>query len=236
MKFFLVCFLLGLKFCAAQTFTYPKFINQGNNLADLTPKNWKIIDTVYGDLNSDNVDDLAFVIEYHLPITENRAYGNNDTDLIKEFQKPRVLVIYFKDKRSGNYKFALQNNNFILRASEGGSMGDPLKKINISNQNLHLSFEGGSNWRWKLDYQFNYRNKEWNLVGANNIYYNVGSGEMTERKYNFLERKMHLVIGNIFNRNIVNNKTEENLYFSNFRTFNTFKKPWTWEISKDNFL
>lgn len=236
MKYFFVCFFFGLKICSAQTFSYPKFTKQGSQIAALIPQNWKIIDTAYGDLNNDTFEDVAIVVEYHLPITENRAYGDNETEIIKEFQKPRVLVVYFKNKQAGNYVFALQNNNFILRNKEGGNMGDPFKKINIEHQNLKLSFEGGNNWRWKLNYEFKYRDKEWNLVGANNIYYHSGSGEMTEKKYNFVDRKVHLVIGNIFNRNAGNNQTEEILYFREVKTFNTFKKPWTWEITKDNFL
>lgn len=236
MRYLFVFFFLGLKFCIAQTFSYPKFIKQGTKLEALVPQNWKIIDTAYGDLNNDEADDLAVVIEYYLPIAENRAYGDNETEIIKEFQKPRILAIYFKNKQSGNYVFALQNNNFILRAKEGGGMGDPRKKITITNQYLQLSFEGGNNWRWKLDYKFKYRNKEWNLIGANNTYYNIGSGEMTEKKYNFIDRKVSMITGNIFNRNAGNNRTEEILYFRDLRTFSTFKKPWTWEITKDNFL
>lgn len=227
---------MGLKFCAAQTFSYPKFAKQGKSLEALIPKSWKIIDTAYGDLNNDQTNDLAFIVEYHLPVAENRAYGDNEMELIKEFQKPRVMVIYFKNRQTGNYMFALQNNNFILRANEGGNMGDPFKSIDISSQNLRLSFEGGNNWRWKLDYEFNYRNKDWNLILANNTYYHINSGEMTEKKYNFLDRRAYLITGNIFNRNAANSHTEEILYFSDLRTFNTFKKPWTWEITKDNFL
>jgi hypothetical protein len=235
MRYLFLCFFMGVKLCAAQTFSYPKFVKQGKSLEALVPQSWKIIDTAYGDLNNDQTTDLAFIVEYHLPIAENRAYGDGEMELIKEFQKPRVLAIYFKNK-SGNYVFALQNNHFILRANEGGTMGDPFKSINISSQNIKLSFEGGNNWRWKLDYEFNYRNKDWNLITANNTYYHINSGEMTEKKYNFLDRRTYLITGNIFNRNAGNSHTEEILYFSDLRTFNTFKKPWTWEITKDNFL
>jgi hypothetical protein len=236
MRFLLVFFFLSVKFCSAQTFQYPKFAKQGVSLDVLVPQNWKIIDTAYGDLNYDKLEDLALVVEYFLPVTESRAYGDNEMELIKEFQKPRVLVIYFKSKQTGNYVFASQNNNFILRANEGGSMGDPLKNITISNQSLRLSFEGGNNWRWKLDYEFRYHDKDWDLIRTNNIYYHSVSGEMTEKKYNFVDRKVSFISGNMFNRISLNNQTEENLYFSNLRTFATFKKPWTWEITKDNFL
>ncbi len=236
MRYLFTLLFIGSKICYAQTFVYPKFTKQGNDIADLAPKNWKIIDTAFGDLNNDELSDLAFVIEYHLPISENRAYGDNDTELIKEFQQPRVLAIYFKDKRSGKYTFALQNNNFILRDKEGGGMGDPLRSIEIDNQNLKLAFEGGNSWRWKLDYEFKFQHKEWNLIAAKNVYYHSASGEMTEKKYDFINRKVQIASGNIFNRSAGNHKTEEILYFSSLRTMNTFKKPWTWEITKDNFL
>jgi hypothetical protein len=236
MRYLFIIFFLGIEICAAQTFSYPKFAKQGSSIATLVPQNWKVIDTASGDLNNDKAADLALVLEYFLPIAENRAYGDNETELIKEFQKPRVLAIYFKNKESGHYVFVMQNNNFILRANEGGSMGDPLKHISITNQNLTLSFEGGNTWRWKLDYDFKYTNSAWNLIGARNLYYDSGSGEMTEKKYNFIDRKVNLVKGNIFNRNTHHIQTEEVLYFRDLRTFATFKKPWTWEITKDNFL
>ncbi len=236
MRYLLILFFIGIKVCSAQTFTYPKFAKQGNDISDFAPNGWKIIDTAYGDLNNDSLKDLAFIVEYRLPVSETRAYGDNDTELIKEFQRPRVLAIYFKNKSSGKYVFSSQNNNFILRANEGGGMGDPLKGIDIHNQNLHLSFEGGNQWRWKLNYEFQFQNKEWGLIAANTIYYHHVSGEMTEKKYNFLERRVSKVIGNIFNRTAGNTETKEILYFTGLKTFHTFKKPWTWEITKDNFL
>ncbi|MES2418569.1 MAG: hypothetical protein V4541_10320 [Bacteroidota bacterium] len=236
MKYLFLLFIFSQQIAAAQTFSYPKLNKQGIDLSDLVPQNWKAIATAYGDLNNDLTEDMAIVLEYNLPITENRAYGDNETALIKEFQKPRVLAIYIKNKTTGNYTFLTQNNHFILRAQEGGAMGDPFKNISIKNNNLQLAFEGGSNWRWKLNYEFKYQNKDWNLIAANNIYYNIESGEMTEKHYDFLARKVYLTTGSLFNRNAANRVSEEILYFSSLRTFATFKKPWTWEITKDNFL
>ena len=234
MKYLILFFLMSWQISIAQTFSYPKLNKQEKDLQSLIPKNWKIIDTAFGDLNNDKTEDLALVLEYYLPITENRAYGDNDTELIKEFQRPRILAIYFK--KLDKYTFVIQNNNFILRSEEGGTMGDPFKNINIANHNLYLAFEGGSNWRWKLNYEFKFQNNDWNLISANNMYYNSDSGEMTEKKYNFIERKVYLTTGNLFNRAAANQVGEEIIYFSGLRTFSTFKKPWTWEITKDNFL
>ncbi|MFA6277576.1 MAG: hypothetical protein WC622_12545 [Pedobacter sp.] len=215
---------------------YPKLSAQGNEINSLTPTNWNVIDTAFGDLNNDKLEDLVLVLEFNNPIIEKRAYGDGETELIKEFQKPRILAVYFKDQRSGKYKFALQNNNFILRSQEGGELGEPFKNLTIQNNCLNLAFEGGSNWRWKLNYQFKYQNKDWVLTQANNIYYNIISGEMTDKLYDFSNRKMKLTTGNIFARNNANEVSEETLNFPQLRTLNNFKKPWTWEITKDNFL
>lgn len=217
-----------------QQFTYPKIKLKGKTLSDLNMNNWKVIDTAYGDLNRDKTADLALIFEYDNKIKEMRAYGNNETEIIEEFQRPRILAIYFKF--SDGYKLALQNNDFILRAEEGGSIGDPLKNIQIKNNTLGLAFAGGSNWRWNLDYEFEYQQKQWLLIDAKNRYYHNDSGEMTENSYDFTNKKLTKVSGNLYNRNQSNIKELLDLKIKQNPTLSTLKKPWTWEILPDNFL
>lgn len=231
---FILCFCM--QFVKAQSFNYPKLQAQGKAINNFIPENWKAIDTAYGDLNNDLAEDMVLVLEYNHAITEKRAYGDNDTEVIKEFQKPRIMAIFFKNKRLGNYQLVLQNNNFILRSEEGGAMGEPFKNLSIKNNTLNLLFEGGGDWRWKLAYEFKYQNKQWALIKANNTYYNASSGEMTDKTYDFIDRRLKQVDGNLFTRTAGNVVSEEILYFTELRTLNDFKKPWTWEITKDNFL
>lgn len=219
----------------AQTFRFPKLLTQSGNMENFIPKNWKIIDSASGDLNKDKLVDVALIIEYKDSISESRAYGKYEIELIKEIQQPRILVVLFKNK-SGGYKLAVQNNDFILRSEEGGKIGDPLKDLYIKDHKLTIAFEGGSQWRWKLNYAFEYQQKEWNLVTANNIYYNKDSGEMVDKRYDFEERIIKTTIGSIFNRNILNYKEEDIFVFGSPRTLNDFKKPWTWEVTADNYL
>ncbi|MEE1943922.1 hypothetical protein VRU48_02305 [Pedobacter sp. KR3-3] len=226
------CFQLA----TAQTFSYPKLATQGKTIGTFVPNNWKAIDTAYGDLNNDGLEDMALVLEYNFPVTERRAYGDSETELIKEFQKPRILAIFFKQKPSNGYQLVLQNNNFILRSEEGGALGEPFKELSIKNNTLNLLFEGGNDWRWKLAYEFKYQHKQWALIKANNTYYNITSGEISDKTYDFIDRRLKQVDGNLFSRNAANIISEEILYFTDLRTLNDFKKPWTWEITKDNFL
>ncbi len=217
-------------------FTFPKLPPQTDKIENIIPKNWKLIDSAKGDLNNDQQVDLVLILEYQTPITETRAYGNQEIELIREFQKPRMMAIYFKNRQNNKYKLALQNQDFILRSEEGGKLGDPLKDIRIDNNKLTLSFEGGGDWRWKLNYGFQFQGKNWILVNANNIYYNKDSGDMIDKQYDFIDRKITTVIGSIFKRNISNYSSEDILVFTQPRTFDDLKKPWTWEVTQDNYL
>jgi len=238
MKIF--CFyilILVAQFSFAQkSFQFPKIKTQGSSVAQLTPGNWTVIDTAYGDLNHDSSEDLALVFEYNKPVDETRVYGDNTTNIIKETQKPRILAIFFKDKSNETYRLSTQNNDFILRSEEGGKLGDPLQQIAIKDQQLYLRFRGGSEWRWELGYTFKFENKDWFLTNAINLYYNNTNGDMTERIYNFKDRELYTTYGNLYRRDIANHKTSEVLFFSQLRTFKTFKKPWAWEIMPNVYL
>lgn len=236
MKYILIFLLISSKMSFAQQFSYPILPKQAKNLQIIIPSKWKVIASTYGDLNQDQTEDIAMILEYNLPITENRAYGDNDTELIKEFQRPRVLAVYFKDSKTNKYIFEMQNNNFILRENEGGEIKEPFKKLKIEDNSLKLAFEGGGLWRWILTYEFKYLNKAWALINANNTSFNPISGELKANQYDFLERKIKFTNGNLFARDVANEEREENLYFSQLKTLSNFKKPWTWEITTNNYL
>ena len=229
----MLCVQIGF---AQKTFIFPKIKAQGASAEQFTPVNWTVIDQVYGDLNNDASDDLAVVFEFNKTIDETRVYGDNNTDIIKETQKPRILAIFFKNKSTGVYSLSTQNNDFILRSEEGGKLGDPLQQIAIKDQQLYLRFQGGSEWRWELGYTFKFENKDWFLTSAINLYFNQNSGDMTERVYDFKTRELFTTVGNLHRRDIANRKTSEVLYFSQLRTFKTFKKPWAWEIMPNVYL
>ena len=219
---------------SAQAFKYPTLNPQGRSIKSLLPPQWKVIDSVYGDLNNDNLEDLALIIEFYAAVKENRAYGDNTTELITEVQKPRILAVYFRSGR--NYKLATQNNNFVLRSEEGGVMGDPLRPLSINGNKLHLAFEGGGNWRWKLHYTFKYLNRDWQLTNANNYAYHTASGEINDKRYDFLARKRIVITGLAGNDDSANKAIEQPITVKGIRTLTNFKKPWTWELGPDEYL
>lgn len=230
---FLFYFEVGF---AQKAFVFPKIKSLVNSDEQAVPANWKIINKASGDLNADGIDDMALILEYKDKIEEHRTYGDNHSDIIKENQKPRILALFFKNKSTNNYQLSAQNNDFILRAEEGGRLGDPFLGIEIKDQKLYLRFQGGAEWRWELGYTFKFLKNDWYLTNAINLYYNNNTGSMTERNYNFEIRELINTYGNIYRRDISNYSNSEVLYFSQMRTFKSFKKPWAWEIMPNVYL
>ena len=218
----------------AQTFKYPVLIPQGKTIKSLSPAQWKAVDSVYGDLNNDGTADMAVIFEFYAAVKENRAYGDNTTERITEIQRPRILGIYFKSGKI--YRLNTQNNHFILRSEEGGLMGDPLRPMGINSNKLTIAFEGGGNWRWKLNYSFKYLNKTWLLTNANNYTYHGRSGEMNDKQYDFVKRTRKTVTGKIKSENGDQIATEQEFPLKTMRSFSNFRKPWTWEIGPDEYL
>lgn len=229
-------FLLFHTALFAQPFKFPVLPEYGKSVTSMVPQNWKIIDSVSGDLNNDNIKDIALVLEFYRPVKENRAYGDNDTEIITEVQKPRILAIYFRRSATGSYRISTQNNHFMLRAEEGGEMGDPMRPISIEANNLILSFEGGGHWRWKLNYSFKYQDKNWLLTKANNYAYQQESGETNDKQYDFVNSKKKVVSSSINNGTLASETFEQPLNIKTLRTFDSFKKPWTWELVPNEFL
>ncbi|MEJ2882037.1 hypothetical protein [Pedobacter sp. GR22-6] len=218
----------------AQSFKYPTLIQQGKTIKSLAPTQWKAVDSVYGDLNNDQVEDLAVIFEFYAAVKENRAYGDNTTELITEIQRPRILAIYFKSGKS--YRLATQNNHFILRSEEGGSMGDPLRPMSIRDNKLNIGFEGGGNWRWKLNYSFRYQGSDWLLTNANNYAYHTASGEMNDKQYDFVKGTRKMISGKTGSGDTDQIASERAFPLKKMRSLSNFKKPWTWEIGPDEYL
>ncbi len=221
---------------AQKAVVFPKITPVITQVEELVPKGWHLMKTAYGDLNKDGTDDLAVIIEANEAFNESRTYGDNNSEIIRELQKPRILLIYFALKNKSQYRLSVQNNDFILRATEGGKLGDPFRQIAIKDQKLFLSFQGGSEWQWNLGYHFSFQKNDWYLTGASNVYYNSHTGEMTEHVYNFSDRELYTTYGNMYQRKIASYSTSEVLYFTELRTFKTFKKPWAWEIMPNLYL
>ncbi len=114
----------------------------------LVPEGWEIIDVQVGDLNKDQVDDVAMIVRFMGDVAS----------------PPRSLIVAFKT--TGGYAEPYRADDVILGEHEGGTMGDPLQPMEIRRGTIVLSFSGGSRERWGYTYIFRYQKGDFRLIGA----------------------------------------------------------------------
>ena len=167
------------------SFPYPTMPAYGKTLDDFVPKDWNIIDTVTGDLNKDNTEDAAMILEYKDSVIErNRAIWRNQ----KQKTTPRILVLVLKI--ANQYELKVQQNVLVLRKNEGDDTypDDPYESMEIIKGVLHLNF------RWSvmgggqaMHYIIRYQSNDFYLIG-----YTFESGyhsSITTSDFNFSTKK-----------------------------------------------
>jgi hypothetical protein len=145
-----------------------KIKTSGKSLIDFIPKDWKLIDKAEGDLNKDNLIDIAAVIEYTGVHKEN-----SDEEW---FGQPRILFIVFKEKNE-IYKLSVQSLNVILRSDMGGVFGDPFVGIKYNRGSIVISSYGGSAWRWGFTDRYRFQDNGWYLIGETELSEYTHTGE-----------------------------------------------------------
>ncbi|KEQ22645.1 hypothetical protein [Paenibacillus tyrfis] len=100
-----------------------------------------------GDLNKDGMDDLAIIVEDP-----------------KDSMTERDLILFFGNA-AGAYEQSIYAKEAILCKDCGGVFGEPLEELSIKNNTLLFSFHGGSSDRWYSKYRFQYRDRDWVLIG-----------------------------------------------------------------------
>ena len=212
---------------------YPNLPVKGNTINDFVPKGWKIIDKAFGDLNGDKNPDSVLITKanYARFLNKNEGLGDDPFDT-----NPRMLVVLFKI--DGEYKIAKQNNSFIV-IPDSPVMAEPFKSVNIINAVLRLDFElwysAGSWSASEYSYKFKYQNREFKLIGADKTESARNTGESETRSYNFLTGKMKISTGNI-EEDKKGKASWKTFKLKKLKTFETFKKPFSWEIETDYFL
>jgi hypothetical protein len=143
------------------------------------PASYSIIDTVFGDLDKDGINEL--VVAY------NTKKENEDS-----FESvPRELIIYKKQ----NDKWILWKNSMqaLYGSRDGGMMGDPFGDITIEKGILSISQDGGSSWKWGHTDKYRYQHGEFILIGYTsgygkpceyweNVDFNLSTGKMIYKK------------------------------------------------------
>ncbi|MBU0476638.1 hypothetical protein KKB68_01340 [Patescibacteria group bacterium] len=156
----------------------------GKGIEALIPEGWMIIAKAKGDLNEDDLTDVAIVIE-------------EETESLSLEGAPSRTLLIILQKDNGAHELSAQSDKAILMASEGGVFGDPFEGILIDKGSLLIRFYGGSNWRWERVYKFRYQDNSWYLIGAVLSNYFTPTGEGAIEDYNLLTGKIKKISGKI---------------------------------------
>jgi hypothetical protein len=212
---------------------YPVLPKSAVRPADFIPAGWKIMGEAEGDLNGDKRKDFVFVIKANQEkfLNKNDGLGGEIFDT-----NPRILAVLFWE--NDQYKLAVQSNTFIVMA-DSPTMEEPFQEVHIIKGILEFNFEifmnaGG----WGMSnhlYKFRFQNGAFALIGADKTETQRNTGEMESRSFNFVTGKVQITTGNISGK--PKDKTRWKTYRSKeLKTFETFNKPFEWEIETDYFL
>lgn len=161
----------------------PNLIESSNDtgLEAIIPDGWEVLvksngefAIAEGDLNKDDIPDIALVIE--------------KTSIDPAEFLPRSLLIAFGTE-DGAYSLSIIADKVVLGAEEGGIWGDPFEDLTIDRGSVVVSDYGGSNWRWYNKYRFRYQDEDWYLIGATMGEYYAGTHtreNANEADYNLL--------------------------------------------------
>jgi hypothetical protein len=124
----------------------------------------KAIAVEAADLNGDGRGDFILVLE-----RENPAKGEYDFPVN---QRPLLILVRGED---GKLAEARRNERVVMCSQCGGVFGDPFEGVVAGRNSFSVELYGGSNWRWKYSYKFNYSrvDKTWQLVRAEEISYHT---------------------------------------------------------------
>ena len=146
-------------------------------------------------MDGDGIDDLAFVIQ---GTDESQIEVGNSEDQVAD-RNPRILAIYFKNKRSGMFEKKLQSNDFIMIREEP-SWDEPFGGLTIrKNRTLAVSFHFWTSWgswsTWDSTHTFRYQGGRFKLIGYDYDVAQRNTGETKAYSVNFLSKKMIVTTG-----------------------------------------
>ena len=124
----------------------------------------KAIAVEAADLNGDGRGDFVLVLERENPAKDEDDFPVN--------QRPLLLLV--RDE-GGRLAAAKRNERLVMCSKCGGVFGDPFEAVEVGRNTFTVHLYGGSNWRWKYSYKFNYSrlDKTWQLVRAEEISYHT---------------------------------------------------------------
>ncbi|HEX7317235.1 MAG TPA: hypothetical protein VF297_25280 [Pyrinomonadaceae bacterium] len=132
----------------------------------------KAIAVEAADLDGDGRGDFVLVLERENPAKDKDDFPVN--------QRPLLLLLRGAD---GTLSAAKRNERVVLCSQCGGIFGDPFEGVEVGRNTFTVHHYGGSAWRWKNSYKFNYSriDKTWQLVRVEELSYHTSDPNKMER-------------------------------------------------------
>ena len=166
---------------------------------DIIPSDWRLLDSISGDLNNDGILDFVLAIQKNdsTNIILNDGFGVDTINL-----NPRKLAIYYGTKSGELVKKLVSDEFIILR--DNPAMEEPFEGFDLSNEgvldiNFRIAYNTGS---WSVSvhkYRFRFQNNQLVLIGYDLMEFHRASGETKETSINFLSKRMKIAKGTISN-------------------------------------
>jgi len=167
---FIYLFLLFTLSLFSQTIKLPKFPNSGDR-TKFIPKNWDILAEVSGDLNKDGKEDLVLVLK---------------SQKEEDFPDSARILLVLLGKDSDNFQLFINSSKAILQKNEGGGMDDPFQEVKIDRGSILIVHYGG---QWGYSHRFQFRNKDFYLIGETITTLNVIEDYMEDKDTNLITGK-----------------------------------------------
>ncbi|PBJ12828.1 hypothetical protein [Flavobacterium sp. ACN6] len=170
-----------------ETLNSPEEVSENNvseteirkSLEDFIPKNYVAFDTIYGDLNKDNLEDCILIIK-----------GTDKSKFIKDDYRGeldrnrRGIIVLFSTNNS--YELAVKNYEcFSSENEDGGVYFAPELSVEIEKGNLKVHYGHGRYGYWS--YTFRNQNNDFELIGYDSSN-NRGPVVESDVSINFLTR------------------------------------------------
>ena len=177
-------------------FTMPEIPLSGESKESFIPSDWEVMEEADGDLNGDNLPDIAMVIKYS---KSDYIINSGNGPAISQ---PRILLILFKENGKNTYHLAAQNSSIIIESTDP-TLEEPFGGMEIKNRVLSLSFSFFYNMgTWEVTgykYRFRYQNGSFVLIGEDHSsFWRNGANPSEETSCNYLTGKKRTIIENSF--------------------------------------
>jgi hypothetical protein len=220
----------------SQGFEYPTLKQHVGTINDLAPKGWSILDSANGDLNGDNVDDLAVVMQ-RVDSTTLIITDQGYVDTVRA--QPRMLAILIATLPKGGYELNDQSDSFILEHSDPIT-AEPLVTLEIDSGILRIGFSiwqsMGSWWVEYVDYGFAMREGQLRLINAETGSFNRATHESTDYHFDLENGKYTMVKNSDLEADGLMSSETGDLPSLHAMTLRSLRRPWNWEIMPDVFL